>query len=412
MVTAVKTITNQVLETASDAIDELCGLQLTWREPGDQIAVLTEAMKLRSRLDAFICGAVAEVEQTGTAKDAGYRTVTQMVSDKTGANPDQTRADLRLGRWLRDLGEFAEAFNAGLILREHLDLIRRTCSKPHTFEQLRRDQALFIEWAADYDFVDYKNICLYWVNANDPDGQLPKEQTRKTFFKPKKNADGSANLTGFLDPLTAEAFFTAWQHEDQKLFRSGQETTEAGPLSPDHAAPSPGKRGANALMNLIVRGFKREDGTHPVPLINIVASEAVIEDTIERLDDLTLDPLPLAFDDIDKRCELIDGTPLHPTYLLTTLGLATFRRQILSAAGRSLDVSVNARCFTPWQQQALRVEARGRCQDPGCHSPFPWLEADHIVAHSRGGPTQMSNGKMRCGPHNRAKGDRPERPAA
>jgi len=119
------------------------------------------------------------------------------------------------------------------------------------------------------------------------------------------------------------------------------------------------------------------------------------------------EPLPIAFDDIDKRCELLDGTPLHPTYLLALLGLATFRRQVLNAKGRTIDVSVNARGFTPWQQHALRVEARGRCQTPGCDAPFPWLEADHIEPYSRGGPTLLANGNMRCGPDNKAKGNRP-----
>ena len=61
-------------------------------------------------------------------------------------------------------------------------------------------------------------------------------------------------------------------------------------------------------MNLIIRGAAREDGTQPVPLVNVVASEAVIEYLLSHLDDDSGEPLPLAFNVIDKRCELIDGT--------------------------------------------------------------------------------------------------------
>lgn len=378
-------------------MDEMLGLRLSWRRPSEQISSIDHAIKLRAQVDAFLCEQLAEADRTGTAKDAGYRNAAQMAGDRTGTDPAKTRSDVRLGRWVSELTELADAFKQAKILREHLELIRKSVDGPRTHEQLRRDQHLFIEWAGDYDFVDYERICQYWKNANDPDGVEPKDQIKATTFRARKRADGTVELKGHLDPLTGAAFMTAFEHEDQKLFRS----------STDESTTSLGKRNADALMNLVTRGFARDDGSYPTPLVNIVASQCVVEDTLARLDEPSLDPLPIAFGDIDKRCELIDGTPLHPSYLLATLGLATFRRQILDAKGRTIDVSVSARCFTPWQQQALRVEARGRCQDRGCDAPFPWLEADHIVPHSRGGPTQMSNGVMRCGPDNKAKGDRP-----
>lgn len=400
METFVSSTTKLVFKAANVAVDDVGNLELSWREPGDQIHALEAAIRLRSRLDAFVCDLAAEIDRTGTAKDAGYRNTAQLVSDRTGADGAQTRSDVRLGRWLADFAELGDAFESGEILRDHLELLRKSVDGPRTHQQLQQEQQQFIEWASDYDFVDFERICQYWVNANDPDGAEPKDQIKATSFRASERPDGTVKVSGHLDPLTGAAFMTAFNHEDQKLFRSTQA---------DDAAPaSNAKRGADALMNLVTRGFQRQDGTYPTPLITIVASEAVVEDTIARLDEPSVEPLPLDFTDIDKRCELINGTPLHPSYLLATLGLATFRRQIVNAKGRSIDVSVNARCFTPWQQQALRVEARGRCQDRGCDSPFPWLEADHRTPHSRGGPTQMGNGTMRCGPHNKAKGDRPE----
>ena len=51
------------------------------------------------------------------------------------------------------------------------------------------------------------------------------------------------------------------------------------------------------------------------------------------------------------------------------------------------------------------VEARGRCQTKGCDAPFAWLHADHLHPHSKGGPTRMDNGGMKCGPDNLAKGN-------
>ena len=61
----------------------------------------------------------------------------------------------------------------------------------------------------------------------------------------------------------------------------------------------------------------------------------------------------------------------------------------------------------PWtrveRQIALR-RAGYRCED--CGSPFE-LELDHFVPFSRGGPCDLSNVRVLCGPCNRRKGDTP-----
>lgn len=68
--------------------------------------------------------------------------------------------------------------------------------------------------------------------------------------------------------------------------------------------------------------------------------------------------VPVHPTDLDGRCELIDGTPIHPLLAVVALGLvgpngavssATLRRYILDADSRLLDVSVNARRFPEWE---------------------------------------------------------------
>jgi hypothetical protein len=50
-------------------------------------------------------------------------------------------------------------------------------------------------------------------------------------------------------------------------------------------------------------------------------------------DDLGIDPHnPL------RRCELVDGTPLHPNQVLALLGVATIRRIVLDTDGEILDI--------------------------------------------------------------------------
>jgi len=398
------------------------------------------ATGLRSRLDPVIATTAAEIDRWSVQKDAGYRTVAQLFSDKTSDNPKQTRTDARIRRWIDDFPKFTQAWTAGDITTSHLEHIRRSVHNSRTRAALITDQAKFITWATDFDFIDFidfEHICIYWKNAVDPDSAEPKEQTTKNYFRAQEQGDSSGKLDGHLDPLMFAAYKTAFNFEDEKLFHQNHDNAvfnnavfnnavfgDAVFGDAEHVPDlTTGQRGAHALMNLVVKGAARPDGSqpeplitpnpsspqtphHPKPLITVVASQHVIEDTSTGCDAPSNQTLPLAFDDIDKRCELADGTPLHPSYLLAILGVATFRRQILTATSRTIDVSLNTRCFTPWQKHALIVEARGRCTSTGCDAPFAWLQADHTHPHSRGGPTRLHNGKMKCGPDNQAKGNR------
>ena len=239
------------------------------------------ATGLRSRLDPVIATTAAEVDRWSAQKDAGYRTVAQLVGDKTSDNPKQTRTDARIRRWIDDFPKFTQAWTAGDITTSHLEHIRRSVHNSRTRAALIADQAKFITWATDFDFIDFidfEHICIYWKNAVDPDGAEPKEQTTKNYFRAREQGDGSGKLDGHLDPLMFAAFKTAFNCEDQKLFRQNHD---------------------NTVFN------------------NAVFNNAVFGD-----------------------------------------------------------------------------------------APFAWLQADHTHPHSRGGPTRLHNGKMKCGPDNQAKGNR------
>jgi len=387
----------------TSAVVELRERDLDWRASGELTQILDATSGLQSQLDSLMAMAVVAGTRAAVHKQQKYkyRNIAQMVADRTGADPARVRRLGRLGEWVDEFSDFNEAWADGLLLTEHIDMIRKVADNSRTHSALLRDQQLFIEWACDYDFHDYTECCGAWVNANDPDGEIPKEQTAKTYFRARKHADGSVKLDGYLDPLSGAAFMTALNQETQKLFRAKQDSDS--PLQLDL-----GKQGADALMNLIVRGHKNTNGTETTPLINIVMSQSVAADLLDRMRrpvGESSTPFPIAFDDIDGRCELIDGTQLHPHFAMQALATADFQRHIMDAKGRILDSSVNSRFFSEAQKHALRVQARGRCRKRGCDAPFPWLEADHRVARSRGGLTEMANGQMLCRPDNLAKGD-------
>jgi hypothetical protein len=160
------------------------------------------------------------------------------------------------------------------------------------------------------------------------------------------------------------------------------------------------------LFSLTERGFQRKDGTHPVPLINLVMSLKVAEWARRQLLEPSNEPVPVDPTDIDGRCELIDGTPVHPLLVAATTALfqldaPTLRRYLFDADSRLLGVSVNARGFPEWQRTGHLVQSRGQCDTPGCDAPHNWLQIDPV---DNGGKTEFRNGQPQCGADNGAKG--------
>ena len=161
------------------------------------------------------------------------------------------------------------------------------------------------------------------------------------------------------------------------------------------------------MLRLITRGAARADGSQPDPLIHIVMSQKVAEAALERFAfgaDVPVETDPF---DIDGRCELIDGTPIHPKLALSVLGVAALQRVVFGSKSRELDVSYASRGFPKWIKHILLLRSRGRCENDGCDAPFPWLQTDHRHPHSRGGSTRYDNGQILCRPCNLAKGNRP-----
>jgi hypothetical protein len=157
-----------------------------------------------------------------------------------------------------------------------------------------------------------------------------------------------------------------------------------------------------ALKALITRGFARPDGTFPIPLGNIVMSATVAEWALATLNG-DIDPgdhVPVHATDVDGRCELIDGTSIHPFLAVQALGLVDatgaadptiLRRYVMEADSRILDISVNARIFPEWMRTGALIQSRGQCETHGCDTPHHWLQMDHVHPVAYGGKTQFNN---------------------
>ncbi len=355
--------------------------------------------RLAGRFEALRCSTLAAastaVEGPGALKALGYRHAIDFVADSVKVDPRVLRRLSKLGSWLIDFPVFAEAFAAGDLSERHMRELHKL-DNHRVHHQLVDSQQILVAAARDCDFTDFVNVLIYWLNASDPDGCEPTEQAAKTMCSYRKHSDGTVTGRFSFDALTGQAFRRLLDVESQRLFRTD---TESG------VTRTPSQRQGAALIQLMVRGSEGGGDSSITPLISLVMGQQLAEDILTQLaagDDVSVD---LDHEDVNRRCELDDGTPLHPPFAATALAVGRFRRIVFDPTSRPVDIAASTRSFPPWMKQALLVRARGRCQIPGCDAPFAWLQADHVTPHSRGGPTKLSNGQILCDPHNKWKRD-------
>ena len=98
---------------------------------------------------------------------------------------------------------------------------------------------------------------------------------------------------------------------------------------------------------------------------------------------------------------------MSPSQVVPRLFDADIERIVFGSPSEVIDVGVRERFFTGALRRALIARDR-HCQHPcGCDVPAEDCQADHKVPYSQGGLTTEANGRMYCGPHNRARVNNP-----
>lgn len=394
-----------VLDELDAALDAAQAVPLSCLSRAEVDAWVQRVQVLGSRFDALRVDAAASADEASVQVGSGLRTMASHVAAETGVDPAVVGADKNLGVWLRGFPLLAEAAAAGLVSRRHLQVLRVNDNQ-RTRAAMVEAQGFLVDIAQE-SWRDFNEALRYWVTAADPDGEEPGEQAERRKVTVRRKGDGSVAGSFVLDPLAGTALLSALSQEADRLWRADRESGQ------DRSST---QRFADALVALVGRGAKRKNGSTPAPLVHLVMSPQVAADALVRIAcDASGEPLPAGVDpwrlpiahgDVDARCELVDGTPIHPRLAVACLGVAELRRLVMDADGEILDLGTKVRCYPRHLKDAIVAAARGRCAESGCDAPLSWLQADHDMPFSRHGPTATRNAKARCDPHNKAKGDR------
>ena len=358
-----------------------------------------ELQDLRQQFDGIIAINMSEADRAGVAAMGGARTMAQYLASRTNISPEAARADLRVGRFASTFERIEEALLDGRMSRQHAEVVRKLENIRVTYALLR-DQHLFVQWAQDFDWAEFKRLCKYWLDVNDQDGAEPEDHDPlNTVTFRTDSATGRVKGNFDLDPVAGATLIEQLGQEENALFHEDHE----------HGYPRKvSQRRAQAFANLIQRGAGRGESSAK-PLIHVVMSLKVLQNAIAQM---AKDPEEQDFtsmldaNDIDGRCELIDGTPIHPKYALVLMMQARVRRQVLGAKNVTLDASYETRLFPDWMKYIRLLETRGQCTVPGCDAPHTWLQADHRQPSSKVGQTTLSNLDPMCAADNKWKSDR------
>lgn len=107
--------------------------------------------------------------------------------------------------------------------------------------------------------------------------------------------------------------------------------------------------------------------------------------------------------DWDRYCDghggsYADGTPASSATIKTTLCDADVNRVVVEGGSTIIDFGTTVRLFTDAQFQTLILRDQ-HCRHPGCDRPPDWCEAHHVIPWEDGGPTDVTNGLLKCSRH-------------
>ena len=217
---------------------------------------------LTAQLDALRVLTVSAADARDIGRLSGQRNVANHVAAVSNADPASVRFDERIADWLIDMPIIADAFAAGDITIEHVELLRRVDnSRVHV--QMIDAQELFVSWLTTVVFRDLKTLFDEWLLGADPDGAEPTEHSRETGMTVKTVAGGMVKVAITMDPLQGAAFDADLSGECARLREQERETGERRTVR---------KRQLCALLNLTGRGAARPNGSHARPRVHIVMS--------------------------------------------------------------------------------------------------------------------------------------------
>src|ERR1700737_2909448 len=308
-----------------------------------------------------------EAKKSGEHLACGMATAATWISRTCNMSVTAAADRLRVGEQLESLPKVAAALSTGEIGFQSASLL---C---HLRDWLGEKRELFDEeemlgHARDYSVFELRKLCNAAKHAADPDRffeEAEADYTRRRLHI-SVMPDGAYAIDGVLSPECGAAAKTAF---DPLSKPRGPEDDRSG-----------GQRTHDAFAEVLHHAM--DQGT--LPRRNGARPHITVTTTLEALKgEVGVPPADLEF-----------GLPIS-TKTMERIACDCTVSRVLLADSMVIDVGRATRVTSAPTRRALRVRDKG-CRFPGCDRPVNWTSPHHIIAWSKGGPSDLANELLVC----------------
>lgn len=288
-------------------------------------------------------------------------------------------------------------------------LIGRLSRAPRVGQFVPLFLAEFLEQAAVMSYADFEQHIRNWRLLVDQDGADPSRAHRdRSATLSHSDHEFRLVVTG---PAIDGAQWGALLHQVEQIeWERDWRTTEQ--VHGDMACPalmprSSAQRRYDAFCSLLTHIGNRapgdidgsEDGAIGV-VVNIVVDARTFARGVDELFAAGPRPrIPTPFGPDAALSQTFDGTFVAPRDAVLAALAGRARMLLTGDNGHVVAMTKSGRLFTGAMRDAVLATA-SRCTHPGCLVASIDCEIDHLMPHSRGGPTSVANAGPACRHHN------------
>ncbi|WP_222265181.1 HNH endonuclease [Modestobacter marinus] len=363
------------LQSALDALaaEDLSGLF------GPPLLVrLKDLLQVQNRIAAEVTRTVRECEKAGAAEFDGLKTMPAWLRGHARLSPAAAGRLVRSGWALEHLPALAEAFAAGTITADQVNVVAPVAdagalaaAAAQEIDLGQVDEAL-TSVAATQPHLRLGEAVHRYLDALDPDGTEP-DPTEGRRLTIAQHADGSITGRFDLDAVGGEKVQAALESIVQAARPKGDTRTRA-------------QQQADALVQLADNALAQGD----LPFLRRVKPHVIVTIDDEDLTDTTSTGPAAAQTGFGARISAARARWLACDGIIS--------RMVMGPGGLPLDVGREQRIVPPHIRRA--VERRDRhCVFAGCGAPTHWCDVHHLLEWINGGETSLENSALLCERH-------------
>ena len=355
---------------------------------------------LRRRAEGLLLQSLIDIDRHGLYRANGYTDVAAWGRGELRWEPGEARSRRGLTKLAQQVPEIIDRLLSGRLGVAQAHLLGRLFSAPRVGRHVPEFIDSFFQYASEMSYHHFEHYCRSWRLLMDQDGTLPNPAGRHASLV---FTDTEYRLT-----LTGPAIDgAAWQAELQRLDRiefehdwqaAKRQYGEA--VCHDLLPRTTAQRRYDALQRLVTGDAAGNPTGGVSTVVNIVADLPSWLHQLDRLSGKTgVAPQIEPFGPARGRSHTIDGTQVHPRDVVLASLTNHVRCIVTDTTGRAVAMTSKQRLFTGPLADAIRLTST-TCTHPGCLAPASTSQLDHLVPHSRGGPTSSVNGGPVCDHHN------------